>query len=214
MSAFSRAVTHVRAEEFSDLRTYGAREVLSEIMLFGKTPAEAAKSPMLRILGAGYVQSIDMIAAGLDVTLDVEKRMHHEIAVATLPIASPIGPIAPGHVAAHRFTWQGMVKGEPFVTVRANWLMGDENLDPPWTLGNEGPRFEVEISGDPPIRAEFHDLHPASVAEGLVRNRGVVATAMHCVNAVPYVCRAEPGIKSYLDLPLVAGRAAPHLRQS
>jgi 2,4-diaminopentanoate dehydrogenase len=25
---------------------------------------------------------------------------------------------------------------------------------------------------------------------------------------VPYVCAAEPGLKTYLDLPLVAGRAA------
>jgi hypothetical protein len=29
---------------------------------------------------------------------------------------------------------------------------------------------------------------------------------MHCVNAIPYVCRAEPGIRTYLDLPLVSGR--------
>ena len=28
---------------------------------------------------------------------------------------------------------------------------------------------------------------------------------MHLVNAIPYVCRAEPGLKTYLDLPLVAG---------
>ena len=26
------------------------------------------------------------------------------------------------------------------------------------------------------------------------------------VNSVPYVCRAEPGIRSDLDLPLIAGR--------
>jgi len=31
------------------------------------------------------------------------------------------------------------------------------------------------------------------------------------VSAIPYVVRAEPGIKTYLDLPLVAGRAAPSL---
>ena len=32
---------------------------------------------------------------------------------------------------------------------------------------------------------------------------------MHCVNAVPAVCAAEPGIRSYLDLPLVAGGRYP-----
>jgi hypothetical protein len=34
---------------------------------------------------------------------------------------------------------------------------------------------------------------------------------MHCVNAIPYVVRAEPGIRTYLDLPLLAGRAARDL---
>jgi hypothetical protein len=93
-----------------------------------------------------------------------------------------------------------------------NWFMGQEHLDPAWSFGPEGERFEVEITGDPPVLLTFHELHPATIEEGLQRNRGIVATAMHCVNAVPYVCRAEPGIRTYLDLPLVAGRAAPGLR--
>jgi len=36
---------------------------------------------------------------------------------------------------------------------------------------------------------------------------------MHCVNAIPYVCRAEPGLLTYLEMPLVAGRAAPGLHR-
>ena len=58
------------------------------------------------------------------------------------------------------------------------------------------------------MTAIFHGFHPDDIASGLARNRGIVATAMHCVNAVPYVCAAGPGIKTYLDLPLIAGRAA------
>ncbi len=53
----------------------------------------------------------------------------------------------------------------------------------------------------------FRKLHPESIASGLARNPGIVATAMHCVNAVPYVCDAEPGLRTYLEMPLVAGRA-------
>ena len=121
----------------------------------------------------------------------------------------PIGPIAPGRVAAQRFTWEASVDGGRFMTVRTNWFMGQEHLDPAWTLGPEGERFEVEIQGDPPVKVSFRGLHPASIAEGLERNRGIVATAMHCVNAIPYVCGAAPGIRTYLDLPLVSGRAAP-----
>jgi hypothetical protein len=208
ISSLSRAITHVRAEEWSDIRSYGAPQVIGAVMGFGKTPEQAKTSPMLRMLGAGFLQSIDMLAAGLGFALDPERRALHELAVATRPIDSPIGPIPPGRVAAQRFTWPGTVRGEPVLTARVNWLMGEEHLDPPWRFGPEGERFEVEIQGDPPVKVSFHGLHPDSIAEGLKRNRGIVATAMHCVNAIPYVCRATPGIRTYLDLPLVSGRAA------
>lgn len=211
VSALSRAVSHVRAEEFSDIRTYGAVAVVRDVMLFGKTPEEASASPMLRILGGGFLQSIDMLAEALELDLDAEKRATHEMAVATAPIESPIGAIPKGRVAAQRFTWEGTVRGEPVVTVRVNWLMGEAHLDPPWRFGAEGERFEVEVRGDPSVRLTFRGLHPDSVEEGLRRNPGIVATAMHCVNAVPAVCRAEPGIRTYLDLPLVSGKAAPQL---
>jgi hypothetical protein len=214
VSALSRAITHVRAEEFSDIRTYAAETVVSDVMLFGRTREEAASSPMTQILGAGFQQSIDMLAEGLGLALDPEKRTTHETAVATAPIASPIGPIAPGRVAAQRFTWEGTVGGTPVVTVRVNWLMGEEHLDPPWRFGSAGERFEVDVEGDPSVHLTFHGLHPPSVEAGLRRNPGIVATANHCVNAVPAVCRAEPGIRTYLDLPLVAGRAARALRRA
>jgi len=214
VSALSRAISHVRAEEFSDIRTYGAPYVVGEIMLFGKTPEEAAGSPMLKVLGGGFMQSIDMVAAALGFDLDADKRSTHEVSVATAPIDSPIGEIAPGRVAAQRYTWEGLVRGEPVITVRTNWFMGEEHLDPAWSFGPEGERFEVEVRGDPSARVSFHGWHPESIEAGLERNPGIVATATHCVSAVPYVCRAEPGLRSYLDLPLVCGRAAPGLSKA
>ncbi len=213
VSALSNAITHVRAEEFSDIRTYDAPGVVGDIMLFGKTPEEAASSPMLAFMGDGFIQSIEMIAHELGFDLDPEPVSTHEISVATRPIESPIGVIEPGQVAAQRFTWQGTVKGEVVITVRTNWFMGEEHLDPPWNFGPEGERFEVEVTGDPTSKVTFHGWHPESIAAGLERNPGIVATAIHGVSALPYVCRAEAGIVTYLDLPLVAGRAAPHLRK-
>jgi len=208
VSALSRNITHVRAEEFSDIRTYGAPFVVREIMGFGKTPEQAAKSPMLGMLGGGFMQSIDMVADALGFSLDEEKQTKHEMAVATKSIESPIGPIEPGLVAAQRYTWEGTVRGETVISVRTNWFMGEEGFDPAWSFGPEGERFEVEVTGDPTSKVTFHGWHPESIEAGLKRNPGIVATAIHCVSAIPYVCKASPGIKSYLDLPLVAGRAA------
>jgi hypothetical protein len=211
VSALSSAITHVRAEEFSDIRTYNAPGVISDIMLFGKSPEAAAASPMVGFLGQGFGQSMDMVAAELGFNVDPHMTSTHEVAVATAPIETPIGVIEPGLVAAQRFTWQHTVRSEPVITVRVNWFMGEENLEPAWNFGPQGERFEVEVSGDPSSQVSFHGWHPESVAAGLIRNPGIVATANHCVSAIPYVCRAEPGIKTYLDLPLVAGRAAPEL---
>lgn len=214
ISALSGSITHVRAEEFSDIRTYGAPDVVRDWMLFGKTPEEVQASIMLNALGIGFCQSISMVAAELGFDLDPEFRTTHRMAVATAPIDSPIGPIQPGRVAAQRFTWEATVDGTPVVTAAVNWLMGEADLDPAWTFGPEGERFEVEVTGDPCCLTTFKKLHPESVEAGMVRNPGIVATAMHCVNAVPYVCAARPGLLTYLDLPLVAGRAALGLHQS
>jgi hypothetical protein len=209
VSALSARITRVRAEEFSDIRTYGAPDVIRDWMLFGKTPEESATSIMAEALGAGFRQSVHMVADELAFDIDPELRTTHEMAVATAPIASPIGPIRPGLVAAQRFRWEATVDGEPVITAAVNWLMGQDDLDPAWTFGPEGEHFEVEVTGDPDCLVSFRKLHPVSIEAGLERNPGVVATAMHCVNAVPYVVAAEPGLRTYLDLPLVAGRAAP-----
>ena len=211
LSALVGSVTRVRAEEFSDIRTYGAPDVIRDWMLFGTDPEQARTSIMAEALGAGFGQSVWMVADELGFDLDPELRTTHDMAVATAPVDSPIGPIQPGKVAAQRFRWEGLVDGEPVVTAAVNWLMGDENLDPPWRFGAEGERFEVEVTGDPGVFVTFKKLHPESIEAGLRRNPGIVATAMHLVNAVPYVCRAEPGLQTYLDLPLVAGRASPAL---
>lgn len=211
VSALVAGATHVRAEEFSDIRTYNSPDVIRHIMAFGATPEEALASPMASLLEAGFKRSVQMVVDEMGFGVDAPVRTSQEVAVATAPIDSPIGVIEPGQVAARRFRWQALVGDRPVVTAAVNWLMGDENLDPDWSLGEAGERFEVEVTGDPSVAVTFKGLQPESVAAGLVRNPGVVATANHCVNAIPYVCRAEPGIKTYLDLPLLAGRAAPEL---
>ena len=204
-SAMCRDIRHVRAEEFSDIRNYDAEFVVREVMLFGKPPAEAEHSSMVRILGEGFCQSIDLVAQGLGLALDPEIRSEHEIAVATADIDSPVGVIEKGTVAAQRFTWHGCVEGVPRITARVNWFMGSDDLDRDWDLGEQ--RFEVALDADPPVSLTFHGLHPPVVGQDLDRLPGIIAPAMHCVNAIPYVVEAEPGICTYLDLPLIAGRA-------
>lgn len=209
-TAMSSAVTSVRAEVFSDIRTYNAPDVVRWVMGFGGTPEQARESPMLGFLTGGYTQSVRMCLDTLGFA-DAQIRTAHEVGLATAPIESPIGVIDAGNVAAQHFRWDALVGADVVVTIAVNWLMGEQNLEPGWGFGPDGPRYEVEVKGDPDAFVVIRGWHPPTVAEGLNRNPGVVATAVHCVNSVPYVCAAEPGIKSCLNLPIVTGRAHPDL---
>lgn len=211
LSAMSSAVTFVRAEEYSDIRTYGAPDVVRWIMCFGGTPEEAAKGPMLKLLTGGFNQSMAMVLDVLGLADRAEVKTLHGTAVATEPIDSPIGVIERGKVAGQRFHWEAHVDGEVVVRIGVHWLMGQAHLDPPWTFGRQGERFEIEVKGNPDTFATIKGWQPETVEEGLVSNPGIVATAAHCVNSVPYVCAAPPGVVTSLQLPLVAGRAHPRL---
>jgi hypothetical protein len=211
LSVMSTGVTFVRAEEFSDLRTYGAPDVLRHVMGFGGTPDSALSGPMQKLLNGGFFQSVRLIVDRLGFAADPKIRTSQEIAVATAPIDSPIGVIEPGQVAGRRFHWDAMVGDDMVVRITVNWLMGEENLDPAWSFGSAGERYEMEVRGNPDTFVTVKGWQPETVEEGLLSNPGVVATAAHCVNAIPATCAAEPGIATFFDLPLITGRAAPHL---
>ncbi|MET0474335.1 MAG: dihydrodipicolinate reductase [Mycobacterium sp.] len=211
-STMSTGVTFVRAEEFSDLRTYDAPDVLRYVMGFGDTPEKALTGPMQKLLDGGFIQSVRMVVDEMGFRADSSIRATQEIAVATAPIDSPMGAIQPGQVAGRKFHWEALVDDEVVVRVTVNWFMGQENLEPAWTFGPAGERYEMEVKGNPDFSVTIKGFQPESVEEGLESNNGIVATAAHCVNSVPAVCAAEPGIATYLDLPLISGKAASHLR--
>jgi len=211
LSVMSTGVTFVRAEEFSDLRTYLAPDVVRHVMGFGDTPEKALSGPMQKLLDGGFIQAVRMIVDEMGFAADPKVRATQEIAVATAPIASPIGTIEPGQVAGRKFHWEALVDERPVVRVTVNWLMGEENLDPAWDFGPEGQRYEMQVRGNPDFTVVVKGFQSEYGAQDDGVESGVVATAAHCVNSVPAVCAAEPGIATYFDLPLFSARAAPEL---
>ncbi len=210
LSALSTGVRFVRAEEFSDLRTYEAPDVVRHVMGFGGEPDSALSGPMQKLLDGGFIQAIKLIVDQIGFNAEPRVRATQEIAVATAPIESPIGVIEPGQVAGRKFHWEALVGDEPVVKITVNWLMGEENLDPAWTFGPAGQRYEMEVRGNPDFTVVINGFQGLVGEEG--PEPGVVATAAHCVNSVPAVCAAAPGIATYPDLPLISGKAAPALR--
>jgi hypothetical protein len=213
ISSMASAVTFVRGEEFSDIRTYDAPDVIRDIMGFGGTRERALAGPMVKLLDGGFRQSVSMILDGLGFSRDAypEIRSVHEAGLATGTVPSPIGDVQPGQVAAQRFHWEAVAADEVVVRIGVTWLLGEADLEPGWTLGPEGERFEMEVRGEPDALVTIRGWQAESVSAGLLRNPGILATAAHCVNAIPYVCAAAPGVRTSLDLPVVAGRAHPRL---
>src|SRR5262249_17784631 len=70
LSVMSTGVTFVRAEEFSDIRTYGAPDVLRHVMGFGGPPDGALSGPATKLLGAGFRQSVRLCVDRLGFAAD------------------------------------------------------------------------------------------------------------------------------------------------
>src|ERR1700730_12777749 len=94
LSSLSSAVTHVRAEEFSDIRTYNAPDVVRHIMGFGGTPEEAMQGPMASLLEAGFKQSVRMVADHMGFRIEPNVRTIQDVAVATSDIDYAPFPLA------------------------------------------------------------------------------------------------------------------------
>ena len=184
-SSFSTGLTFVRAEEFSDLRTYEAPDVLRHVMGFGEVPEKALTGPMQKMMDSGFIQAVRMCVDQMGFDADPKIRATQEIAVATAPIESPMGVIQPGQVAGRKFHWEALVGGEPVVRVTVNWLMGEQDMEPAWTFGPEGQRYEVEVRGNPDLTFVVKGFQ--SVVGGEGPEYGIVGTAAHCVNSIPAV---------------------------
>ncbi|MFP8871127.1 MAG: hypothetical protein VCB43_06730 [Myxococcota bacterium] len=193
MSAMCSRIDQVYVMESTDFSRYPSREVIVNMMGFGKPAAEFdSESKRYRDWLSGlFCESVEMLADGLGVDLDeIQKTAEFETAPETFDIAA--GTIEAGTIAAQRFSWSGIVGGKKRIVLEAIYR-ARRDLVPKWPdVGGI-----VRIEGRPRISFELE--------EGWISN-GLVGTALHAVHAVPHVCRAEPGIRTFLDLPLITGR--------
>ena len=108
------------------------------------------------------------------------------------PIDSPIGPIAAGPGRRPAVPVGGPRRRRAGDHRRRQLAHGRGG--PRSGVDASGPRASASRSRSPATRGAlvtFQGLHPHSIEAGLGRNPGIVATAMHCVNAIPYVCAAD-----------------------
>ena len=146
--------------------------------------------------------SVRMIADALDVKLD-EIRQSYEQVVATETFEISCGTIEKGTVAGLRFEVSGIVGGKPRIVVEHVTRLRDD-LAPHWPQVDGPGTYRVTIEGMPAMRCDL-EIGFNSADHNI---DGCVASAMRVVNAIPVVCDAAPGLKTWLDLTAIRGEHA------
>ena len=192
LSSLSRRIDRVYVRESSEFSRYPSPEVIIGMMGFGKHPDEyEAHSARYRAwLGGLFAESVWMVADGLGVELDGIETSE-EVELAREPIEIAAGLVDEGTVAAQRWVWRGMVGAKDVVVLEAVYKAAPQ-VAPDWP----GSGWLTRIEGKPTITLDLDHWISS----------GLLGTAMHAVHAIPAVCDAAPGIRTFLDLPLIVGR--------
>jgi 4-hydroxy-tetrahydrodipicolinate reductase len=193
-------VRKVRASELLDYTNYeGDYETEMGI---GREPEfrPVLENPSVLIFAWGA--TVPMIAHAAGIMLD-EITTTWDKWVTPTERTTAKGVIKPGHVAAIRFTINGIYQGETRIQLEHVNRIGHDAA-PDWPSGHDNDVYRVDIEGTPSIFQEtafrFTDGSGRDAATA-----GCLATGMRALNAVPAVNDLPPGWVTPLDLPLIAG---------
>jgi hypothetical protein len=197
LSALARRIDKITVYEIVDMSHMSESPEMVALLGFGMTAEAAAKQPprLLGVMSTIFFESIALVAQGLGIEIE-EFRSRHEFAVTRrdLPIAQ--GVIRAGQVAGQHFNYAGLIGGKPIIEFETYWKMA-RDLEPNWPYDDVWC-YDVVIDGDPPLKLKFTC---GSGSDG--PELGLLCTAMNCVNSIPAVVAAAPGIQTQLDLPLI-----------
>ncbi|MGA5466948.1 dihydrodipicolinate reductase [Mycobacterium sp. NPDC050041] len=197
MSGLFRRVDSLLVQELMDYSTYGVPFVLFDVMGFGKPPDEKVPMDEEAVGGLSFKAPLMLLAEGLGATID-DYVWERQVAVTETPIEVKAGRIEAGTVAAQRFSYTAIIEGRRALTVEHITRLGAEQA-PDWPNGRG---WKVTVEGLPSMILESRiATHGEDDTD-----QGCLGTAMHAVHAIAPVCAAEPGIRTFLDLPTIVGR--------
>lgn len=197
MSGLFQRIDSVLVQELLDYTTYDSAEMMFEIMGFGKRPDEPVPMSDPMLAGMVFRAPLMLLADGLGATID-EFLFDRQVAVAAEAFHIKAGRIDAGTVSAQRFSCTAVVNGRRALTVEHITRLGADQA-PDWPAGRG---WHVTVEGSPSMELTSRiATHGEDETE-----QGCLGTAMHAVHAIAPVCAADPGIKTFLDLPIIAGR--------
>ncbi|MDY0014046.1 MAG: hypothetical protein RBS40_14265 [Rhodocyclaceae bacterium] len=171
---------------------------------FGMAPEAAEKIQMTQVIAANFTKAIVYTAEKvLGVQYDRVVESHDYIPT-PVDIHEPFF-IAAGTVGRITHRMQGFVDSigpDPFFTIEYHWLMGDtmlpEGIQP-------GQYYAATIEGRPSMRMSL-DFKVSNKNDERFYKLGnmevepaYVATLVPCIQAIPHVCAAPPGLMPSFD---------------
>ena len=196
-----RQVKNVKLVETLDCTTYPVLDAW-RVLGFGKPPREPVTQidPDTQRYGLGYFETLDMIATMLGTEFD-SKDAFVESAALTRDLDLGWVRFAAGTVGGQRRTYRGHRNGHPVIELAICWTMSNDALDPQWS-DPEG--FSVVIEGQPRVDAKIRFGNPGEDVMTVLMD----STAVAAVNAIPFVCAAQPGVITPIDLPITGSHGA------
>jgi hypothetical protein len=211
LMTMSHKVYSVRGIEITNYSEYENAYDMRELFGFGKPLDYQGGLKQPGVLRWGWGAAVTMVANALGVELD-EIRETCEFQPTPREIITAFGVVEAGTVGATRARCIGMVDGQEVITIEhIDRIVDDLAPDRPTSrAGGTDGTWRVIIDGEPSLDAEFEvGFRPGENHS----DHGLLATAMRAVNAIPWVCQAEPGIVDALHIPLTSPLGALHPRR-
>lgn len=173
---------------------------------YGLTAKQAQSHDLRPLFEYLFGPALHMTAHWFGVKLD-EVRWDQEVALSERDVTAPLFSLRTGTVSAIRFNLDGFVDGKCRVTQAGCYWLGDypRAWEPPPGEGG----YRIRIKGEPDMQIQWatrtsNDSFRGHLArergpEDLAIMGGLKATAARAVNAIPELCRAQPGIVTLCD---------------
>jgi 2,4-diaminopentanoate dehydrogenase len=199
-AGISRDVRSITLTESADVTMF-ANDPNFEAVGWGRPQDDPGHAEAVEAATIVFADGLDVLAALVGLTLD-DRRCTVTFAHATEELDIPGMVIPKGHVGGMDVCWDGLVGGTTRLTIRQRWVIGDR-IEPTWPVEFG---YVVEVDGDPNLRIKL-DLWPdgdlAAMDVDDFRALGMRITAVPAVNAIPAVCAAPSGIRTYAELPVI-----------
>jgi 2,4-diaminopentanoate dehydrogenase len=210
LMTMSHTVYSVRGIEISNYSQYPVEFDMREVFGFGQPLDYQGGLKAPGVLRWGWGAAVTMVADALGVELD-EIRETCEFQPTPRRLETACGVIEVGTVGAIWAKCIGVVDGNEVIAIEHVDRMADD-LALDWPVSRAGGTdgtWRVLIDGEPSFDGEFE----VGFQRGEnASDQGLLATGMRAVNAIPWVCDAEPGILDALHMPLTSplGALRPH----